>query len=162
MSELDIDALSPAKRALYELKAAPPGRSLRGRHRADRDRRRGPALPGGAGDVESYWDLLARGIDAVRPIPPDRWDRDGYYSPDPDRPGRMYTRDGAFLDAVNGSFTPFRCLPRESESMDPQQRLLFEVAWEALEAPGRRRERLAGSKAACSWGIEQLRLCECL
>ncbi len=155
MSELDIDALSPAKRALYELKAR------RARDVASGDGAEpiaivgvGLRFPGGAGDVASYWDLLARGIDAVRPIPPDRWDRDGYYSPDPDSPGRMYTRDGAFLDAVDGFDAPFFGVsPRESESMDPQQRLLLEVAWEALEDAGQDPRKLAGTPGGVFLGL---------
>ncbi|WP_438010612.1 type I polyketide synthase [Sorangium sp. So ce321] len=97
----------------------------------------GCRLPGGAGDPASFWRLLAERGDAVREIPADRWDVDAFYDPDPDAPGKMYTRYGAFLDRVDG-FDPhfFEITPREAARMDPQQRLLLEVVWEALEDAG--------------------------
>src|SRR5713226_5327067 len=88
----------------------------------------------GAADVEAYWRLLRDGEDAIREVPSDRWDIDAYYDPDPEAPGKMTSRYGAFLDQVD-QFDPefFGIAPREARRMDPQQRLLLEVAWEALE-----------------------------
>ena len=97
----------------------------------------GCRLPGGAGDPESLWKLLRTGFDAVTDIPPDRWDVDAYYDPDPNAAGKMYVRSGAFLSHVDG-FDPefFGISPRETKNLSPQQRLLLEVAWEALENAG--------------------------
>ncbi|WP_437803662.1 type I polyketide synthase [Sorangium sp. So ce693] len=107
----------------------------------------GCRLPGGAGDPASFWRLLAERGDAVREIPADRWDVDAFYDPDPDAPGKMYTRYGAFLDRVDG-FDPrfFEITPREAARMDPQQRLLLEVAWEALEDAGQPPDGLRRSR----------------
>ncbi|WP_437594336.1 type I polyketide synthase [Sorangium sp. So ce1000] len=107
----------------------------------------GCRLPGGAGDPASFWRLLAERGDAVREIPADRWDVDAFYDPDPDAPGKMYTRYGAFLDRVDG-FDPhfFEISPREAARMDPQQRLLLEVAWEALEDAGQPPDGLRRSR----------------
>src|SRR5688572_11289605 len=97
----------------------------------------GCRLPGGASSPESYWAMLRGGVNAVREVPADRWDIDAFYDPDPDAPGKMYTRHGAFVDAPDRFDAPFfRIAPREAASMDPQQRLLLEVAWEALEDAG--------------------------
>ena len=52
----------------------------------------------GAPDPEAYWEVLSGGVDAIREIPDDRFDVDEYYDPDPDAPGKIYTRYGGFLD----------------------------------------------------------------
>src|SRR5260370_5034442 len=106
----------------------------------------GCRFPGGANSPAAFWDLLRAGVDAVREVPADRWDIDAFYSPDPDAPGKMTSRYGAFLDRVD-QFDPefFGIAPREARRMDPQQRLLLEVAWEALEHASLPPERLAGS-----------------
>jgi len=135
----ETEPLSPAKRALYELRTA--------RARVDElERARseplaivgmGMRFPGGARDAASFWQLLAEGRDAVTEIPASRWDVDEYFDPDPDAAGKMYTRHGAFIDNVDGFDARFFGVsPREAAAMDPQQRLLLEVAWEALENAG--------------------------
>ena len=103
-------------------------------------------FPGGANTPEAFWQLLREGVDAVREVPRDRWDIDAYYDPDPDAPGKMYTRWGGFIDQIDRFDAEFFGIsPREAVSMDPQQRLLLEVGWEALEDAGCAPERLAGT-----------------
>jgi len=101
----------------------------------------------GAPDPEGFWKLLRDGVDAVREVPRDRFDIDAWYDPDPDQPGRIYTRSAAFLDRVDG-FDPgfFSISPREVANLSPQQRLLLEVAWEALEDANLPPARLFGSR----------------
>ena len=53
----------------------------------------GCRMPGNAGNPDEFWDLLHAGVDAIREIPADRWDVDAYYDPNPDTPGKMYTRE---------------------------------------------------------------------
>ena len=108
--------------------------------------------PGGAG-VEGYWRTLREGVDAVREIPPDRWDADALYDPDPDTPGRMNTRWGGFLDDIQGFDADFFGIStREASRMDPQQRIVLEVAWEALEDAGIAPGSLAGSRTGVYLG----------
>ncbi|WNG36476.1 acyltransferase domain-containing protein [Archangium violaceum] len=110
-------------------------------------------FPGGE-DPEAYWRLLREGREAVREIPKDRFDVDAYYDPDPDRPGRMYTRHGSFLPEVDRFDARFFGIsPREAARMDPQQRLLLEVSWEALERAGEPAEKLLGTRTGVYVGI---------
>jgi len=117
----------------------------------------GCRLPGGGDGPEAVWRLLRDGVDAVGEIPRDRFDVDLYYDPDPEAPGKMYTRQGAFLDGVDG-FDPdfFGIAPREVPSLDPQQRLLLEVSWEALEDAGQPVDRLTGSDTGVFIGLSNL------
>ncbi|WAC90180.1 type I polyketide synthase [Mycobacterium sp. Aquia_213] len=98
----------------------------------------GCRFPGGVHDAESYWNFLLDKGDGVVDIPADRWNVDKYYDPDPDAPGRMYTRRGGFLTDSLWDFDPefFGISPREASIMDVQQRLLLEVSWEALDDAG--------------------------
>ncbi len=94
----------------------------------------GCRFPGHSNNPEAYWKVLRDGVDAIREVPRDRWDVDAFYDPDPDCPGKMYTRKGGFLDDVDkfdASF--FGISPRETLKTDPQQRLVLEASWEALE-----------------------------
>lgn len=111
-------------------------------------------FPGGANDPDSFWHLLHEGRDAIVDIPSSRWDIDRYFDADPDAPGKMYVRQGGFIDDVD-SFDPefFGIAPREAVSMDPQQRLLLEVAWEALERARLVPERLSESRTGVFVGI---------
>jgi amino acid adenylation domain-containing protein/non-ribosomal peptide synthase protein (TIGR01720 family) len=107
-----------------------------------------------ADNVEAFWNLLCEGRDAIREVPPDRWDKDALYDPDPDARGKMTTRWGGFLDDVDKFDAPFFGIAdREASGMDPQQRLLLEVTWRALEHAGLPREHFAGSKTGVFIGV---------
>ena len=109
--------------------------------------------PGGAVSPELLWEVLRSGTDAVGEAPADRWDA-GYYHPDPDQPGRVYTRAGGFLgsiDTFDAAF--FGMSPREARQVDPQHRLALELAWEALEDAAIVPKHLAGSRTGVFIGI---------
>ena len=110
-------------------------------------------LPG-ASDPEAFWQLLAGGVDAIREIPPSRWNVDDYYDPDPDAPGKIATRWAGLLDDID-RFEPeiFGISPREARTMDPQQRLLLEVAWETLERAGIAPSSIHGSATGVYVGV---------
>ena len=67
----------------------------------------GCRFPGGVDNPETYWRLLRDGVDAITEIPRDRWDIDAYYDPDPEVPGKMYTRYGGFLSGIDRFDTEF-------------------------------------------------------
>jgi acyl transferase domain-containing protein len=98
----------------------------------------GCRFPGNVHDPGEFWDFLLDKGDGIVEVPKDRWDVDRFYDPDPDAPGRMYTRRAGFLTDPLWEFDPeyFGISPREAAIMDPQQRLLLEVAVEALEDAG--------------------------
>ncbi|MCG3178713.1 MAG: L-threonine 3-dehydrogenase [Phycisphaerae bacterium] len=115
----------------------------------------GCRFPGRADDADAFWRLLHDGVDAIGPIPPGRWDLDRFFHPDPRQPGRIYTRNGGFVENVDRFDAAFFGISaREAERMDPQQRLLLEVCWEAMEDAGlpvdRRRRSAVGVFAGVS------------
>ncbi|MEN9566913.1 MAG: hypothetical protein RLZZ69_2109, partial [Cyanobacteriota bacterium] len=95
-----------------------------------------------APNLESYWQLLANGYNAITEVPAQRWDQ-SWYNPQPGVENKTYSRWGGFIDGVD-LFDPFffKISPREAELMDPQQRIFLEVAWETLEHAGYSPNRL--------------------
>lgn len=113
----------------------------------------GCRFPGARG-AEAFWSLLEQGLSAIREVPPDRWDIDELFDPDPAKPDRMNTRWGGFIEDVacfDNAF--FGISGREAIVMDPQHRILLEVCWEALEDAGIPADTLAGSAAGVFVGI---------
>ena len=108
----------------------------------------------GAPDPDAFWEVLSGGVDAIREIPDDRFDVDEFYDPDPETPGKIYSRCGGYLEGIDG-FDPefFGISPREAVWMDPQQRLMLEVAWEGLERAGYSAEALRGSRSGVFVGV---------
>ena len=148
--------LSPVKRALLEI------RELRTRIAELEGAAREPIAivglgiraPGGVHDADSFAKLLWGGVDAITPIPPDRWAIDAWYDAEQDTPGKMTTRFGGFLaDVRHFDAEFFGIAPVEAASMDPQQRLVLQLAWEALENAGHAPAGLAGTRAGIYLGI---------
>lgn len=156
MSSTDLDALSPLKRAIVEI------RDLKARLAAAEHASHEPIavvglglrFPGGVRDAASFWELLCNGVDAITEVPADRWSVDELYDPDTDVPGRMNTRWGGFIDDIDRFDAGFFGIsPREAESLDPQQRMLLEVAWEAIEDANIPAESLFESNSGVFLGI---------
>lgn len=103
----------------------------------------------GAANVDSFWQLLDAGRNAVLEVTPDRWDARARYHDERNRPGTIYAMHAGLVAGL-GEFDAefFGITPREAMSLDPQQRWMLECAWEALEDAGiaadRLRDRVAG------------------
>lgn len=152
----DSTALSPLKRAFLALEQA------QARVAAMEQAAREPIaiigigcrVPGGGNDPESFWRLMRDAVDAISRVPADRWDIDALYDSNPEAPGRIATREGGFLGAVDEFDSAFFGIaPREAAGMDPQQRLLLEVSWEALEHAGQAPDRLERSSTGVYVGV---------
>lgn len=155
-SPTEAEPLSPTKRALLALE------QMQAKLEALENRHHEPIaiigmgcrFPGGVESPEDFWQLLRDGVDAIAPVPADRWNIDEYYHPDPNTPGTICTREGGFVENLQEFDAQFfRISPREAASLDPQQRLLLEVCWEALENAGLAVDRLVGTQTGVFVGI---------
>jgi phthiocerol/phenolphthiocerol synthesis type-I polyketide synthase C len=100
----------------------------------------------GAPDLETFWDLLTAGRDAVTQVDAQRWSTRFFYHPTRGEPARSYTWSAGLIDGVD-QFEPafFGISPREAAQMDPQQRILLELVWHAAEDAGIPVGKLAGA-----------------
>src|SRR6266700_4915227 len=67
----------------------------------------GCRFPGEADTPERFWQLLCEERSTVSEVPAERWNIDAFYDPDPQTPGKMYTRFGSFisnLDSFDAKF----------------------------------------------------------
>ncbi|MFO0728210.1 MAG: beta-ketoacyl synthase N-terminal-like domain-containing protein [Myxococcota bacterium] len=108
----------------------------------------------GAPDPRAYWSLLDRGVDAITPVPAERWDGEALCDPTLKTRGKMITRHGGFLEGVD-QFDQmfFKIMPVEARRADPQHRLMLEVGWEALEDAGIDPHSLSGSDTGVYVGV---------
>jgi polyketide synthase PksN len=96
-------------------------------------------------NLDEYWDNLKHGRELIDLVPPNRWDYEELYHPDPAAAaeGKIYCKWGGFLDD-HDRFDPrfFRISTAEARIIDPQERLFLESVWTALEDAGYTRDRL--------------------
>ncbi|RVU40807.1 aminotransferase class III-fold pyridoxal phosphate-dependent enzyme [Rheinheimera riviphila] len=116
----------------------------------------GCRFPAGANDADAYWQLLAGGVDAVGPVPANRFAAEQWFDGQrqPKVSGRSYVRHASFIDDVAGFDARFFDItPVEAKALDPQQRLLLEVSWQALQHAGLDPQQLRGSNTGVFVGL---------
>ncbi len=95
--------------------------------------------------LREYWENLQQGRDLIGLVPPDRWDYEELYHPDPGAAtdGKIYCKWGGFL-ADHDKFDPrfFKIPTADAKMMDPQERLFLESVWAAIEDAGYTKEHL--------------------
>src|SRR5690606_37612895 len=78
---MDVATLTPLKRAFLALEEAEA--RLSAMEQAAREPIAviglGCRVPGGGDDADSFWRLLHDGVDAIGPVPADRWDADALF-----------------------------------------------------------------------------------
>ncbi|MDY6988821.1 MAG: SDR family NAD(P)-dependent oxidoreductase [Thermodesulfobacteriota bacterium] len=111
-------------------------------------------FPRGANSIQEFWSRLHDGVDAISEVPPTRWDINRFYDPDQEKPGKISTRYGGFLDQADRFDARFfNISPREAKSIDPQHRILLELNWAALEHAGIDPESLAETQTGVFVGL---------
>ncbi|CDJ35782.1 uncharacterized protein EMH_0000170 [Eimeria mitis] len=81
--------------------------------------------------------MIAQGVDCISDIPENRFDVKACYDPNPDAPGKMYVRQGGFIEYMNMFDNRFfHISDEEAKQMDPRQRVALEVALEAAVDAG--------------------------
>jgi naphtho-gamma-pyrone polyketide synthase len=90
-----------------------------------------------ADGVEAFWDLLYKGLDVHKKVPPERWDVDAHVDLSGTKRNTSKVPYGCWINDP-GLFDArfFNMSPREALQADPAQRLALLSAYEALEMAG--------------------------
>ena len=93
----------------------------------------------GAPDTDAFWANIVAGKNAIREIPPDRWDIATYYDPNAttvDAGRKTPCKWGGFLDEVPFDPLAYGIPPKSLASIEPVQLLALEIAKRALVDAG--------------------------
>ncbi|EAA36364.1 ketoacyl-synt-domain-containing protein [Neurospora crassa] len=114
----------------------------------------GCRLPGGSHSSSKLWELLKAGRTAQSRFPPSRFNIDGFYHPNSDRPGSLNMEGGYFIeDDIRGFENSFFGINNlEATYMDPQQRKLLEVVFETFENAGFTLDQVSDANIGCYVG----------
>ncbi len=106
-----------------------------------------------ARDIGEFWLNLKSGKDCITEIPKERWDYKRYFSAEKNKPAKMYSKWGGFIEDVD-KFDPlfFGISPLVARSMDPQERLFLQTAWACLEDAGYTRKMLENPQSGDNRG----------
>lgn len=108
----------------------------------------------GSDSPEQFWQTLVEGRHCITEMYQQRWNMDALFDPDPDAPGKIYTRAlGIIQDPELFDAAFFGIAPREAEDIDPQHRVLLEVCHDALQRAGYSLASINGTPTGVFVGI---------
>ncbi|KAH6721537.1 putative polyketide synthase [Leptodontidium sp. MPI-SDFR-AT-0119] len=115
----------------------------------------GCRFPGQSNTSAKLWELLSQPRELSIPIPPSRFNANGFYHPDGFHHGTSNVQKSYFLSEDVRKFDSqfFNISTAEAESMDPQQRQLLEVVFEAMESANLTMEEMRGTATAVYVGL---------
>ncbi|MBM3240061.1 acyltransferase domain-containing protein [Candidatus Poribacteria bacterium] len=87
----------------------------------------------GALDMEMYWQNIVSKVNSITDVPPDRWDTETFFDPDPTADNRLHCKRGGYLPA-SIPFNPldYGIMPVALEGAEPDQFLILELVRKAL------------------------------
>jgi len=89
-----------------------------------------------APSVARYWENILNKVNAIREIPPERWDWRLYYDPDQRARDRICSKWGAFLEDIPFDPTRYGIAPNSLWAIEPLQLLALEVTRWAINDAG--------------------------
>jgi acyl transferase domain-containing protein len=89
----------------------------------------------GAGDLQTFWENIVSGVDAVSEAP-ECWEGLAYYDPDSSADDRIYCKRGGFLKDVYFNPSDYGVMPRSVDGADPDHFIGLMVAAQALADAG--------------------------
>lgn len=109
-------------------------------------------FPGGAENLEQFWELLKNEQDARTTVTRESWNIEGTEATEQIKNNIQYA---CLLSSDIKKFDAdfFRINPREAKDMDPQHRILLEVCWQAFESANIIPTNLAGTDTGVFIGI---------
>ncbi|CAE7648751.1 pikAII, partial [Symbiodinium sp. KB8] len=94
-------------------------------------------------DISDFWAFLCSERDPISRIPIERFDVDEFYDEDRSAPGRVYVRQGGFINDVDLFDAAFFGIAKpEARSMDKHHRLQLEIVFESFYNSGFTKESL--------------------
>src|SRR6266498_2216260 len=117
-----------------------------------------------APDASAFWDNIRGGRYCISDVPPDRWDPERYYDPDPRAPYKTYSRIGGWVREFPWDPIGWRLPvpPRVADQLDDGQKWAVAGSREALLDAGwpdwevdtdrvRSEERRVGKECRSRW-----------
>ena len=109
-------------------------------------------LPG-AQDTGTYWENILNKVDAIREVPPERWDWHHYFQEDRAAKDKSYSKWGGFLGDYPFNPIKYGIPPNSLSSIEPLQLLSLEVASQAIEDAGYANRPFCREKTSVIFGI---------